>query len=54
MNDLILTKMREGDWGAVVRLMREEREGVSLPAQLTSCCSINTLGGTDLSRRFLI
>lgn len=28
MNDLILTKMREGDWGAVVRLMREEREGV--------------------------
>ena len=26
MNDLILTKMREGDWGAVVRLMREERE----------------------------
>ncbi len=27
MNDLILTKMREGDWGAVVRLMREEREG---------------------------
>ena len=23
MNDLILTKMREGDWGAVVRLMRE-------------------------------
>ena len=27
MNDLILTKMREGDWGEVVRLMREEREG---------------------------
>ena len=27
MNDLILSKMREGDWGAVVRLMREEREG---------------------------
>jgi len=26
MNDLILTKMREGDWGEVVRLMREERE----------------------------
>ena len=32
MNDLILTKMREGDWGAVVRLMREEREGpASIP-----------------------
>ena len=29
MNDLILTKMREGDWGAVVRLMREEREGAA-------------------------
>ena len=29
MNDLILAKMREGDWGAVVRLMREEREGAS-------------------------
>ena len=27
MNDLILAKMREGDWGAVVRLIREEREG---------------------------
>ena len=27
MNELILSKMREGDWGAVVRLMREEREG---------------------------
>ena len=26
MNDLILAKMREGDWGEVVRLMREERE----------------------------
>ena len=26
MNDLILQKMREGDWGAVVRLMREENE----------------------------
>lgn len=24
MNELILAKMREGDWGAVVRLMREE------------------------------
>lgn len=24
MNDLILAKMREGDWGEVVRLMREE------------------------------
>ena len=24
MNDLILSKMREGDWGEVVRLMREE------------------------------
>ena len=23
MNDLILVKMREGDWGEVVRLMRE-------------------------------
>ncbi len=23
MNDLILAKMREGDWGEVVRLMRE-------------------------------
>ena len=33
MNDLILTKMREGDWGEVVRLMREEREGpASTPA----------------------
>ena len=33
MNDLILTKMREGDWGEVVRLMREEREGSgSIPA----------------------
>ena len=32
MNDLILSKMREGDWGAVVRLMREEREGpASMP-----------------------
>ena len=29
MNDLILTKMREGDWGEVVRLMREEREGLA-------------------------
>ena len=27
MNEMILAKMREGDWGAVVRLMREEREG---------------------------
>ena len=27
MNDLILAKMKEGDWGEVVRLMREEREG---------------------------
>ena len=27
MNDLILTKMREGDWGAVLELMRENREG---------------------------
>ena len=26
MNDLILSKMREGDWGAVVQLMREEHE----------------------------
>ena len=33
MNDLILRKMREGDWGAVVRLMREEREGVPSTAQ---------------------
>ena len=33
MNDLILTKMREGDWGAVVRLMREEREGVPSTAR---------------------
>ena len=33
MNDLILTKMREGDWGAVVRLMREEREGMPSTAQ---------------------
>ena len=33
MNDLILTKMREGDWGAVVRLMREEREGVPSTTQ---------------------
>ena len=24
MNDLILSKMREGDWGAVVKLMRED------------------------------
>lgn len=24
MNDLILSKMREDDWGEVVRLMREE------------------------------
>ena len=24
MNDLILAKMREGDWGEVVRLMRED------------------------------
>ena len=24
MNDLILSKMREGDWGEVVRLMRAE------------------------------
>lgn len=29
MNDLILAKMREGDWGEVVRLMREEREGLA-------------------------
>ena len=29
MNDIILSKMREGDWGAVVRLMREEREGAA-------------------------
>jgi len=29
MNDLILTKMREGDWGAVVRLMREEYDGAA-------------------------
>ena len=27
MNDLILTKMREGDWGAVLELMRENRDG---------------------------
>ena len=27
MNEMILAKMREGDWGAVIRLMREEREG---------------------------
>ena len=33
MNDLILTKMREGDWGAVVRLMREEREGAAAGEQ---------------------
>lgn len=33
MNDLILTKMREGDWGAVVRLMREEREGAAVGEQ---------------------
>jgi len=24
VNDLILSKMREGDWGAVVKMMREE------------------------------
>ena len=29
MNDLILAKMREGDWGAVVRLMREEYDGAA-------------------------
>ena len=29
MNELIMRKMREGDWGAVVRLMREEREGAA-------------------------
>ena len=29
MNDMILAKMREGDWGAVVRLMRAEREGAA-------------------------
>lgn len=29
MNEMILAKMREGDWGAVIRLMREEREGAS-------------------------
>ncbi len=33
MNDLILAKMREGDWGAVVRLMREEREGTLAPSE---------------------
>lgn len=34
MNDLILSKMREGDWGAVVRLMREARgESPAIPAQ---------------------
>ena len=33
MNDLILAKMREGDWGAVVRLMREEREGPLAPSE---------------------
>ena len=33
MNDLILAKMREGDWGAVVRLMREEREGTSAASE---------------------
>ena len=33
MNDLILAKMREGDWGAVVRLMREEREGASASSE---------------------
>lgn len=32
MNDMILTKIREGDWGAVVRLLREEREGASAKA----------------------
>lgn len=32
MNDLILSKMREGDWGAVVRLMRENGVGESAQA----------------------
>ena len=36
MNDLILTKMREGDWGSVVRLMREEGEGVPGTAKAES------------------
>ena len=31
MNDLILAKMRNGDWGEVVRLMREERESMTSP-----------------------
>ena len=33
MNELILTKMREGDWGAVVRLMREERAAAAADGQ---------------------
>lgn len=32
MNDLILSKMREGDWGEVVRLMRAEYGGSPDPA----------------------
>ena len=32
MNDLILAKMREGDWGEVVRLMRAEYGGSPDPA----------------------
>ena len=31
MNDLILAKMREGDWGEVVRLMREEHSPAQAP-----------------------
>ena len=35
MNDLILTKMREGDWGEVVRLMRAEYGGSTESATVT-------------------
>ena len=35
MNDLILAKMREGDWGEVVRLMRAEYGGSPDPAPAT-------------------
>ena len=35
MNDLILSKMREGDWGEVVRLMRAEYGGSPDPAPAT-------------------
>ena len=40
MNDLILAKMREGDWGEVVRLMREEYGTSQTMAKSEPACAM--------------